>query len=63
MKAEVMGVDQNKGQVVVNVRRASRFEILDGVHHDLHKGDKVEVRRQANNPYLVRVMPQEEIAD
>ena len=40
------------------VRRNRRTEILDGGqdrHPDIKVGDKIEVKRVVNNPYLVRV--------
>jgi hypothetical protein len=43
------------GKVCAKVRRKHYAEQLDGSHHDLKKGDRVEVKRVTNNPYLVRV--------
>jgi hypothetical protein len=45
------------GIVKALVRRNTREETLYGRHYDLKRGDKVEVVRQTNNPYLVRVQP------
>lgn len=43
------------GVVTVEVRRGHRLEMLSGRHDDLRPRDRVEVVRQTNNPYLVRV--------
>ena len=43
------------GNVTVIVRRGHREETLYGHHVDLRPRDRVEVVRQANNPYLIRV--------
>ena len=49
-------VTNNKyGSIRVQVRRSSQAETLDGLHTDLSIGDKVEVKRVSNNPFLVRV--------
>ena len=45
------------GKISAIVRRGHRAEVLYLHHSDLQVGDRVEVRRQANNPYLVRVYP------
>ena len=50
----------NDGKIAVRVRRNYRNEILDLSHNEIlannfQIGDKLEVRRQANNPYLVFV--------
>jgi hypothetical protein len=45
------------GKVTARVRRSHRVETLYNRHHDLNVGDKVEVKRVTNNPYLVRVQP------
>lgn len=42
-------------QVDVRVRRNCDNERLQGRHADLSVGDRVNVKRQINNPYLVRV--------
>ena len=51
MQATVTRIDD--GIVTVRVRRASRSEQLHKRHTDLKVGDKVEVIRQVNNPYLL----------
>lgn len=43
------------GQVDCRVRRNCRNERLYRLHFDLKIGDKIEVKRTPNNPYLVRV--------
>lgn len=43
------------GRVTALVRRNHRTETLEGRHDDLKVGDRVEVKRVVNNPYLVRV--------
>ena len=53
MKATVVSNDE--GKVRVRVRRSGTTCTLFKHHHDLKPGDRVEVRRQVNNPYLVRV--------
>ena len=45
------------GKISAIVRRGHRVETLYLRHDDLQVGDRVEVRRQVNNPYLVRVFP------
>lgn len=47
----------HNGHIDVMVRRGHRVERLDRPDQsmDLRIGDKVEVRRQVNNPYLIRV--------
>jgi hypothetical protein len=54
-QAKVIAV--NNGRVVVRVRRNSKAEELYGSHYGLKVNDKIEVKRVANNPYLVRVHP------
>jgi hypothetical protein len=53
MKAKVTSVEYGKVRVIV--RRNHREEGLRGIHADLSVGDVVEVVRQVNNPYLIRV--------
>ena len=48
-------IKNEEGIVTVRVRRSSAVNILWLHHKDLTVGDKVEVRRVVNNPYLVRV--------
>lgn len=59
MQATVTAIT-GEGRIYVKVRRAYYQEQLQrkhaGEHGDLKVGDKVEVRRQSNNPYLVRVV-------
>ena len=43
------------GLVAVRVRRNPRQELLQGRHTDLFVGDRIEVKRIVNNPYLVFV--------
>jgi hypothetical protein len=52
MQATVIRI--NEGRVEVRVRRSSRVETLSKRYDDLKVGDKVEVTRQVNNPFLVR---------
>lgn len=54
MQATVKKIED--GKVDVRVRRNHINERLDGRHTDLKVGDKVEVKRVQNNPYLVRVV-------
>jgi hypothetical protein len=53
MQATVVKVED--GKVTAIGRRSSRPELLHHRHYDLKVGDKVEVKRVTNNPYLVRV--------
>ena len=56
MRATVVSIED--GRIYVIVRRGHRREVLDrrySNHPDLHVGDQLEVLRQTNNPYLVRV--------
>ena len=53
MIATVTSVEN--GIVRARVRRNSRDEGLYNRHYDLKVGDRVEVKRQTNNPFLVRV--------
>ena len=53
MIATVTSVEN--GIVRARVRRNHRDEGLYNRHYDLKVGDRVEVKRQTNNPYLVRV--------
>jgi len=46
------------GQVYVIVRRNYVEQYLNGSHPDLKRGDKVEVKRVTNSPYLYRVREQ-----
>jgi len=45
----------NGTRVRVVVRRGHTLETLQGLHPDLKLGCRVEVKRQTNNPYLIRV--------
>ncbi len=54
MKAVVRSVEM-EGRTTVMVRRGYREETLYRFHPELKVGDKVEVKRQTNNPYLVLV--------
>jgi ferredoxin-NADP reductase len=49
-------IESENGIVRVTVRRNNNSEGLYGLHTDLRVGDKVEVKRVVNNPYLVRVI-------
>jgi hypothetical protein len=57
MQATVLNTSE--GVVRVRVHRSSKTESLyerkHGDNADLRVGDKVEVRRQTNNPYLIRM--------
>jgi hypothetical protein len=56
MIATVTSVNEGReGRVQAIVRRNHRSETLYGSHFDLKVGDRVEVVRKTNNPYLVRV--------
>lgn len=57
MIATVTNVSQD-GIIQARVRRAYYCESLQGRHYDLKVGDRVEVVRKTNNPYLVRVQTQ-----
>ena len=46
------------GLADVLVRRNHSRERLQGLHPDLRLGDRVEVKRERNNPYLIRVVAQ-----
>ena len=54
MQATVVQVES--GKITVIVRRGFRREVLDRHHNDLRVGDHIEVKRQRNNPYLIRVV-------
>ena len=53
MKAIVKSVEY--GIVTVRVRRNDKDETVFNAHFDVKVGDAIEVKRQVNNPYLVRV--------
>jgi len=42
------------GKITVRVRRNSHVETLYRRHNDLSVGDRIEVKRQTNNPFLIR---------
>jgi hypothetical protein len=48
-------IKNENGIVTARVRRNYRNEQIQGRHDDLRAGDRVEVVRKVNNPYLVRV--------
>ncbi len=59
MQATVIETRQN-GMVYARVRRASRAEALDLSENErrelrLTPGERIEVKRQTNNPFLVYV--------
>ncbi len=54
MQAKV--ISNVDGITDVIVRRSLNRRTLYGRHYDLHVGDKVTVKRQTNNPCLVRVV-------
>jgi hypothetical protein len=54
MQATVTKVDNQYVRAIV--RRNYRDEAVQGKQPDLKVGDKIQVRRQVNNPFLVRVV-------
>ena len=48
-------VKTKDGTITVRARRGYRAEQLHSYYADLKVGDKIEVIRQPNNPYLVRI--------
>ena len=57
MIAIVQHVDTDDGFTKAIVRRGYRVEIVDGQHDDIRRGDRINVKRITNNPYLVRMDP------
>ena len=53
MQATVIG--NVSGKVSVRVRRSSTPETLYRLHPDLKVGQRVEVKREVNNPFVVFV--------
>jgi hypothetical protein len=57
MQATVIKIDQYEERIYVRVRRASRTEQLDlfrarHLLNELKVGQKIEVTRESNSPYL-----------
>lgn len=55
IEMQAIVVENVDGKVSVRVRRGYVIETLQGRHDDLKRGDKVECKRQTNNPYVIRV--------
>ena len=53
MIATVVSIED--GNINVRVRRNSHVETLHHRHNDLSVGDRIEVKRQTNNPFLIRI--------
>lgn len=55
-KATVQNVSSD-GILIAKVRRNFREERIQGHHFDVQAGDIIDVYRQANNPFLQRLVP------